>query len=1071
MPINTVLRTQLSRSVSSWSSSSSLLGRISNTNCLQALLKRGFSPTLEHLNSHLLFLSESRRFNLVIHFFHQLESKEIKPDSGCFSLIAWAFINLRRFDEAEDLMRTQLGKAPDFSGTFMWDSLIQGYCLHQRDPEKGLSVLLDCLGKVGVLPSCYTFCSLIHSFSYSGMMSKAIEVLELMNGEKVKYPFGNFVCSSVISGFCKIGKPEIGIDFFYNARNSGAFKPNLVCYTALVDALCRSGRVDEVSDLFYEMQRDGVRFDVVFFTCWICGYLRECDMLEMFRKNKQMLMKQLAGDIISYTTLIHGLSKEWNVEKAGGILAKMRKEGLEPNLITYTTIILGFCKKGKLEEAVTLFRITEDMGIMMDEFVYATLIYGACRMENYDLIFNLLDEMGKKGIHPGTVTYNIVINGLCKVGRTCEANTISKGMVGDIVTYTTLLNGFIREGSLEGISVTKTRLYEAGLTLDVIIYNILMKAAFLVGTYEDAYALYKEMESLSVIPNAFTYSILIDGLCKAGRIDQALEIFDNFRKTSISSSECYNSIINGLCKKGRVDTATNVLLELIQKDFPLDAGIPVMLIKAKVREASVEGVLDLISRIQNLQPDSYSFVCNEAIHLLCKRGFYTLACDVYVMMKWRNLAVTSTSYFLILKGLIDSKDRQSYAHPLLGIFIKEHGFSDPRVLNILILYSCITNISMGLQFLNKMKKDIPVLTLRSSIIKKLITSGRALDAYKLVIDPKEGYLPKMDVVIYTTIIDGLCKGGYLHEALDLHSFARKRGIVFNIISYNIIIKGLCRQGRLTEAFRLYDSLERIGLVPSEITYATLIDVLCRERLMPDASKLFHAMISRGIEPRTHVYNSFIDGYSKIGQLEKALQTLHKLNLNGLEADGFTISALINGYCLKGDMEGALQFFSDFKNRGVLPDFLGFLYLVRGLSTKGRIDEARSVMREMLHSESVIELINKVEDSDVDDDSVYNFLVGLCEQGSIKEAIIVLNEIASMYLLNRRFQGEDCQLHEETKSHNVDIQIAEKAEHAMNKRTRNFQFIDDFDCFYSQVALLCSRGEVQRANSLLRIAMY
>lgn len=967
-------------------------------------------------------------------------------------------------------MRTHLGKAPNFVGSCIWDSLIQGYCLHQRDPEKGFSVLLDCLSKVGILPCSYTFYSLIHSFSSLGMMGRAIEVLELMNHENVKYPFGNFVCSSVISGFCKIGKPEIGIDFFYNARNSGVLRPNLVCYTALVDALCRSGRVDEVCNLVNEMQKVGIRFDVVFFTCWICGYIREGDVVEMFRKNEQMLEKQITGDVVSYTALIDGFSKEWSVEKAGGILAKMRKEGLEPNIITYTTIMLGFCRKGKLEEAVRLLRMIEDMGILLDEFMYATLIYGACRKGNYDLVFNLLDEMEKKGIGPGTVTYNIVINGLCKVGRTSDADNISKGMVEDIVTYTTLLNGFIREESLEGISLTKRRLYEAGLALDVVIYHILMKAAFLVGTFEDAYALYKEMEDMGLMPNAFTYCILIDGFCKVSRIDQALKIFDDFRKTSISSAACYNCIIHGLCKKGMVDIAMDLLLELIQKDLPLDLGIPMMLMKATFREGSAEKVLDLISRIQKLQPESYSFVCNEAIHLFCKRGFPDLACDVYMMMRWRNLAVTSTSYFLILKGLINGKDQQAYVHPILGAYIREHGIADHRVVNIVILYSCITDTNMGLQFLNIMKKEVPVLTMPSAIFKNLVTDGRALDAYKLVIDAKEGYLPKMDVVDYTTIIGGLCKGGYLHEALDLHSFAKKQGIVFNIRSYNIIIKGLCCQGRLTEAFQLYDSLERIGLVPSEITYAILIDVLCRERLMLEASKLFHAMVLKGIEPKTHVYNSFIDAYSKIGQLEEALKTLHELDLKGLKADGFTISALINSYCVKGDMEGALQFFSDFKNRGILPDFLGFLYLVRGLSTKGRIDEARSVMREMFHSESVVELINKVENSDVEDDSVLNFLISLCEQGSIKEAIIVLNEIASMYFPDWRFHGEDYQSHEQIESQKVDIKIAEEVENAMNNGKREFQFLHDFDCFYFQVASLSSRGEVQRANSLLRSIM-
>ncbi|OWM84289.1 pentatricopeptide repeat-containing protein At5g57250, mitochondrial [Punica granatum] len=1062
LSINPLLRTQLPRPLSS-SSSSSLHGYISNSSCLQTLLKRGFHPTVEHLNRHLLFLSESHRFNSVIHFFPQLESNNIKPNSYSHSFLARALLNLRRFDEAEHLMR----KAPNFARSSMWDSLIQGYCVHQRDPEKGFSVLLDCFGKDGILPSSYTFCSLIHSFSSLGMMGRAIEVLELMSDEKVKYPFGNFVCSSVISGFCKIGKPEIGVDFFYEAKHAGALRPNLVSYTALVDALCQSGREYEVCDLVNEMEKEGLGFDVVFFTCWICGYIREGDLVEAFLKHKLMSDKRITGDVISYTTLIDGFSKEWSVEKAGGVLAKMRKEGLKPNLITYTAVILGFCRKGKLEEAVTLFRRIEDMGIVLDEFLYATLIYGACKKGDYDFVFDLLDEMEKKGISPGVITYNIVINGLCKVGRTSKADEFSKGMLGDIVTYTTLLNGYIGEESIEGVLETKKRFEETGLRIDTVMCNILMKASFLVGIFEEAYALYKRMEDIGLTPNAFTYCILIDGFCKAGRIDQALEIFDDFRKASIPSVACYNCIIHGLCKNSMIGIAIDVLIELIQEDLPIDLKVPVMLIKAAFREESAEGVLDFVSRIEKLQPHIYSFVCNEAICLLCKRGFPDLARDVYVMMRWRSLAVTSKSYYLILKKLIHHKDRQAYVHPLLGMFVRDHGIVDPGVGKIVVLYSCMTDTNMGLQFLDKMKKENLVLTLPFAVFEKLVDDGRALDAYKLVIDAKDDYLSNMDVVDYTIIIGGLCKGGYINEALDLCSFARKKGTALNIISYNMIIKGLCRHGRLIEAFRLYDSLERIGLVPSEITYATLIDVLCKERLMLEADKLFQAMVLRGNEPGIHVYNSFIDGYCKIGQLEDALKTLEKVELKGLELDGFTVSALINGYCLKGDMEGALGFFCEFKNRCVLPDFLGFLNLVRGLSTKGRIDEARSVLREMLRSQSVAGLISKVEDSDIGDDSVYNFLVGLCEQGSVKEAIIVLNEIASMYFPASRFQGDEYQLREHNESHEEEIGTAEETEDMMNNETREFKFPHDFDCFYSQVAKLCSTGETQMANSILK----
>lgn len=70
----------------------------------------------------------------------------------------------------------------------------------------------------------------------------------------------------------------------------------------------------------------------------------------------------------------------------------------------------------------------------MDDIMYATLVDVFCRRGYLDYSFHLLADMEKRGICLGIVTYNTVINGLCKVGRTCEADDVSKRILGDVVT-------------------------------------------------------------------------------------------------------------------------------------------------------------------------------------------------------------------------------------------------------------------------------------------------------------------------------------------------------------------------------------------------------------------------------------------------------------------------------------------------------------------------------------------------------------------------------------------------------------------------------------------------------------
>ncbi|XVF19014.1 hypothetical protein REPUB_Repub11eG0074300 [Reevesia pubescens] len=311
-------------------------------------------------------------------------------------------------------------------------------------------------------------------------MDRAVEVLELMTSAKVRYPFDNFVCSSVIAGFCKIGKPELALGFFKNAINSGTLRPNLVAYTALLSTFDMLGRFNEACGLVSSMEKKG----------WLWMFL----------------------------FIAVGFVVRWR-GKGGWIFEKMLQDGVMPNVVTYSAIMLGFSEEGKLEEAFTLFKEVEDMGIEVDEFKYATLIDGACTKGDFDCVFHLLDEMETKGIKPSIVTYNKLINGFCKAGRTSEADNVFKQVDGDIATCSsTLLHGYAQEGNVKGIFKKKRKLEESGLCMDVVACNILIKALFMVGAFEDAHALYQAIPEMDLTADSITYCAMIDGYCKAGRI-------------------------------------------------------------------------------------------------------------------------------------------------------------------------------------------------------------------------------------------------------------------------------------------------------------------------------------------------------------------------------------------------------------------------------------------------------------------------------------------------------------------------------------------------------------------------
>ncbi|KAH0906676.1 LOW QUALITY PROTEIN: hypothetical protein HID58_038503 [Brassica napus] len=739
---------------------------------LQSLLKSGFSPTLTSIETFLRYLHRRHKPTTILHLYSQLDSNKLPINPTIHSLVSSSLLNLNRYEDAANFITAQISKSSLFPTTRTLDSLIRGF----TDPHKALSILSDCLrnrNRHGAFPSPSALSSLIHRFVARGEMEKALEVLEMMmttTSEDV-----NFVSSAVVSRFCRIGKPELALGFFETAVKSEALSPSVVTYTTIVTALCQLGRVDEVRGLVRRLEEEegeGFEFDCVFYSNWIHGYLKGGALMDALIQDREMVEKGINRDVVSYSILIDWFSKEGRFEKAFGLLGKMMKEGIEPSLITFTAIMRGLCKRGRLEEAFRLFDRVLSMGMDVDEFVYVTLIDGVCRKGDLNRAFALLGDMEERGVKPSVLAYNAVINGLCRAGRVSEADEISKGVLGDVVTYTFLL----------------------------------------IGAYGEAHVLYGAMPEMELTPDAVTYTTMIEGCCRAGQIEEALEVFDELRKSS-------------------------------------------------------------------------------------------------------------------------------------------------------------------------------------------------------------------------------------------------RGITLNIITYNSLINGLCQQGCLVEALRLFDSLEKIGLVPSHVSYGILIDSLCKEGLFLDAEKFLDTMVCKGLVPNILIYNSMIDGYCKLGRTEDAVNVLTRKMMGRVTPDAFTVSSLIKGYSKRGDMEEALRVFAEFKGKNISADFLGFLYLIKGLCTKGRMEEARSVLREMLVSEPVIGLINRVDAELVESESVRGFLVELCEQGRVSQAVKILDEISSTFYLSG-------------KKNSGSYQRLKLLNGVGEKEVEKEGFVNDFHSLHSTVSSLCSTGELKQANEFV-----
>jgi leucine-rich PPR motif-containing protein, mitochondrial len=428
-------------------------------------------------------------------------------------------------------------------------------------------------------------------------------------------------------------------------------------------------------------------------------------------------------------------------------------------------------------------RKLEQTGVVVDEYVYSILIDNLCKKGDLDMAFSLLKEMENKGIKVGIVTYNAIINGLCKAGDTEKALKIFEDVDADNFTYSTLLHGYMNRNDATGIMAIKGRLESSGISIDAVTCNVLIKALFMIDKVDDAWSLFRKMPDMGLRRNIVTYHTMIHTMCKLEDIDKALELFEEYKQySSFSSAVVHNCLIKAFCSGGKVDMADQIFYDLVQRNLRPDSYNCRKLVHAHFKELGGDRVLDFIREICDLDIDLFSSVCNYACVFLSNKDYCRAAMDAYKLLRMQAVPVTSKTCFRLVKSL-HRNGNEEVIQPLLCEIVKLHSLHEPRVINMLSCHLSKRSVSEAIWFSNYMGDgSVPVNVLRGAI-NALKNQGEVLDAFNFLKEAEKSGLSE-DLAMYSIVVDGLCKGGYLEKALDLCESIEKDRLCPNIVIYN-----------------------------------------------------------------------------------------------------------------------------------------------------------------------------------------------------------------------------------------------------------------------------------------------
>jgi pentatricopeptide repeat protein len=132
-----------------------------------------------------------------------------------------------------------------------------------------------------------------------------------------------------------------------------------------------------------------------------------------------------------------------------------------------------------------------------------------------------------------------------------------EGIAPDVVMYTIMIRGLSDEGRVGEAVRMLDEMTKIGLTPDARCYNAIIKGLCDVGLLNRAQSLRLKISE----ENVCTHTIIISEMCKRGMIDEARELFDRIEKLGfVPSVVTFNALINGLCKAHKLEEAIHFFL-------------------------------------------------------------------------------------------------------------------------------------------------------------------------------------------------------------------------------------------------------------------------------------------------------------------------------------------------------------------------------------------------------------------------------------------------------------------------------------------------------------------------------
>ncbi|KAI3760276.1 hypothetical protein L1987_50669 [Smallanthus sonchifolius] len=659
-------------------------------------------------------------------------------------------------------------------------------------------------------------------------------------------------------------------------------------------------------------------------------------------------------------------------------------------------------------------------------------------------LINFLDDMRDYGFGISYPCYSTLLMCLSKLKLGLTAFSVYKRMVKDgfvlgLIDYTTLVNALCKSGFVRAAEMFVSRVVQLGYDVDVHIATSLVLGYCTIGDLIHACQVFDEMsERDGCGVNEVTFTVLIHGLCEAGRLIEAFELKEQMAVDGCRpSTRTYTVLIKGICDMGLTDKAMCLLDEMVKNGCDPNAHTFTILIDGLCREGKIDEANGMFRKMMKdgLTPSSVTF--NALINGYCKQGRVVSGFELLAMMEKRNSRPNIRTYNELMEGLCRIEGKLDQANGLLGLMMKKVISPDEVTFTALINGYCKNGkIENAVMFLDTTVGSKNLTLTGPHMFNSLIDAFSKDNKFGLA-NAMIGKMLKCcvtpSVVTYTILIDGFCQTGNINRSLEVFELMKRCNCAPNVYTFTALVNGFCQCGSLEEAVELFKTMCNLGVSPNVITYTILIRAYVKSGDLEHAFEILNDMVKNKCQPNfetlsallegliisksvtdssftvfkemgsTHVveflekaekygvgvsdiYSFLIMGLYKVGRILEGDELVQEMVKDGYFPDIYVCSHILEYLCKQGKYDDCVVWMKLMFDHGLMPSFGLYCCLVHDFQKEGKIHELQDLMSDYLSKSGV---------EDRDGVSTYmDFLVNCDEHDECFELLKVVEKLSN-----------------------------------------------------------------------------